>query len=240
VRVPWDYATHHVDLDVHRITRWRGEPHGREGQGVQWLDATALRRVPMPPADRPVVAALQLPPVMLVTSAELAPDALLERVGTAVRHDVRLVQLRADRATVARVGAALRALTRARAVTLIVNGEPAVAQELDADGVQLSAAAARALEARPFGPERWLGVSCHDATELAHALAIGADYAIVGAVLPTATHQDRAPLGWPAFAALVQDFPLPVYAIGGLSPADLETARRHGAFGVAGIRAFTK
>ena len=42
----------------------------------------------------------------------------------------------------------------------------------------------------------------------------------------------------PAFAALGAACPLPVFALGGVGPADLATARAHGAFGVAGIRAF--
>jgi thiamine monophosphate synthase len=40
-------------------------------------------------------------------------------------------------------------------------------------------------------------------------------------------------LGWERFAQLVQGRTMPVYAIGGLTRADLAEARRHGAHGVA-------
>ena len=40
-------------------------------------------------------------------------------------------------------------------------------------------------------------------------------------------------LGWEGFAALVRDCPVPVYAIGGLTRADLAEAKRRGAHGVA-------
>jgi thiamine monophosphate synthase len=54
----------------------------------------------------------------------------------------------------------------------------------------------------------------------AHAIASGA---------PT--------LGWEAFAAQVEPLELPVFALGGLGPRDLETARVHGAHGIAMQRA---
>jgi 8-oxo-dGTP diphosphatase len=44
------------------------------------------------------------------------------------------------------------------------------------------------------------------------------------------------PLGWERFAALIEGTTIPVYAIGGLTRADLEDAWRAGAHGVAMIR----
>ena len=86
--------------------------------------------------------------------------------------------------------------------------------------------------------DRLFGVSCHDEAELRHAERIGADYAFLGPVQATATHPEAIHLGWEGFAALREQVSLPIYALGGLSAADVEIARRHGAQGVAGIRAF--
>jgi 8-oxo-dGTP diphosphatase len=55
----------------------------------------------------------------------------------------------------------------------------------------------------------------------------------VGPVKPTASHPGVAALGWERFGALAQGRPMPVYAVGGLTRADLPVARRHGALGVA-------
>jgi 8-oxo-dGTP diphosphatase len=44
-------------------------------------------------------------------------------------------------------------------------------------------------------------------------------------------------MGWERFAELARDYPLPVFALGGLQRADLEHAWRAGAHGVAAIRA---
>jgi len=59
---------------------------------------------------------------------------------------------------------------------------------------------------------------------------------VLGPVQETATHPGAALLGWDRFRALLADYPLPVFAIGGLSSADMESAWRAGAHGIAAIR----
>jgi len=81
-----------------------------------------------------------------------------------------------------------------------------------------------------------VGVSCHDATELAHASAIGADFALLSPVLPTLTHPGAATLGWEAFSALAAASAIPVYGLGGLERADVMRAQSHGAHGIALLR----
>jgi Thiamine monophosphate synthase len=43
-------------------------------------------------------------------------------------------------------------------------------------------------------------------------------------------------MGWEAFSNLIEDYPLPVYALGGMSPSHLNQAWRAGAHGVAMLR----
>ena len=100
-----------------------------------------------------------------------------------------------------------------------------------ADGAHLTSRALMAATARP--PGRVVGASCHDAAEMAQAARLGLDYVVLGPVKPTASHPGAATLGWTGFAALAKDCPLPAYAIGGLTRADLAEAKRHGAHGVA-------
>ena len=103
-------------------------------------------------------------------------------------------------------------------------------------GLHVPARYLAGLCARPLPEAYWFGASCHDARELETALRLGADYAFLGPVKPTASHPGSPALGWEAFSHLVADLPLPIYAIGGLGPADLETAWAHGAQGIAAIR----
>jgi 8-oxo-dGTP diphosphatase len=121
---------------------------------------------------------------------------------------------------------------------LLLDRDPADVGALDAGGFHATAAVLSQLRARPVAAEKWFGASCHGAADLARARELGADYAVLGPVRTTATHPDAAPLGWERFAQLAIGAGLPVYAIGGLGPADLAAAWQHGAQGVAGISAF--
>jgi len=85
-------------------------------------------------------------------------------------------------------------------------------------------------------PRRLLAVSAHTAQDLAAARALDADFAVLGHVLDTPSHPDTQALGWEGFARLAEQAGLPVYAIGGQSPATQRQAWRHGAHGIAGIR----
>jgi len=111
---------------------------------------------------------------------------------------------------------------------VLLNGGPAIG-----DGVHYTAAQLMSLRERPRGI---LGAaSCHDAAELERAMALELDFAVLGPVRPTASHPSARVLGWDGFARLARGASIPVYAIGGVQRADLETAWRAGAHGLAMI-----
>ena len=118
---------------------------------------------------------------------------------------------------------------------LLVNEDAALAERLGA-GLHLTSAQLMSLDARPIEAERPLGASCHDATQLHQAEVIGADFAVLGPVAATPSHPNAPPLGWEGFAALREHVSLPIYALGGMQPADQACARKHGAQGIAAIR----
>ena len=72
--------------------------------------------------------------------------------------------------------------------------------------------------------------------ELARAVALGVDFAVLGPVQATLTHPGAKPLGWERFAALARGAGLPVFALGGMTPGDLDAAWRRGAQGIAMVR----
>jgi 8-oxo-dGTP diphosphatase len=235
---PWItrvYAYTHATVRLHffRVTAWAGEPQPLEDQAIAWQRVEAPDASPMLPANAPVLSALALPAVMVVSNAtELGFDAWSLKLSAQVIGERLLVQIREKSLAPQRVQFLLsRALTRGTpfGALVVVNSDcGAFAQ---ADGVHLTSRALMEAHARPAG--RIVGASCHDAAELAQAARLGLDYAVVGPVAPTASHPGAATLGWAGFAALVKDCPLPAYAIGGLARADLAVARRHGAHGVA-------
>lgn len=237
--VPQQYRDKRILLEVHRVTRYAGKPRDREQQALAWSPHDRLATYPMPPADRPVVAALTQPARYLVT-----PDCpgdtrgflgLLER---ALGAGIRRVQLRV-RALAGRELARLATEAKRRCdlagAQLLLNGETELARELGC-GLHLRADQLLQLEQRPLPAAQLLAASCHDQAELARAHAIGCDFAVLGPVARTPSHPGRNPLGWAAFARLRENVPLPVYGLGGLGVADLAMARAHGAQGIAAIR----
>ncbi len=243
IRVTHQYDDLGVLLDVHRVDAWDawdGEPHGREGQPLAWVSPDRLDDYPMPAADRPIVRALQLPDLYLITPPALEqPERFLANLEQALVAGVRLVQLRLfdlPRAALVETGLAARALCQRHGARMLVNGDPELALAVGADGVHLNSRALRASSTRPLAPPMLLAASCHDAADLAQAARLGADFAVLSPVLPTRSHPDADPLGWDGFAALVEAAVVPVFALGGMRPGLRGDAWSHGGQGIAGIR----
>jgi 8-oxo-dGTP diphosphatase len=110
-----------------------------------------------------------------------------------------------------------------------------LAHNLGADGVHLTASQLMALQSKPEG--LLCAASCHNAAELAKAKSLNLDFVVLSPVMPTKSHPEVESLGWQNFARLIQDYPLPVYALGGLKPEDLTLAWQSGAHGIAMQRA---
>lgn len=238
VAVPQAYPAKRIVLDVFEVGAFEGVPRGRERQALAWSPLEKLASYPMPPADRPVVAALTAPARYLVTPEPGERTAFLARVEKALAGGVRRIQLRARTlapAELRRLAEDLRVRCHAAGADLLLNGEPDLAAELGL-GLHLRAAQLMALSARPLPPGQLVAASCHDAAELAQAQRLGLDFAVLGPVRPTESHPGAPALGWAGFAALREDVSLPIYALGGLRPADVATARRHGGQGIAAIR----
>ena len=230
-----------IVLDAWEVLSWQGRPRAREAAALAWADPGAVDATTMPAADRPVLTALRLPDRCLVTPAVDASGAaaFLARLERALAAGVGLVNLRLPgmaRAEVAALARAARELATRHAARLLLHADWALAEVLGLDGVQLPAALARSLDSRPLPANRLVGVSCHDADELEHAARIGADFATLSPVLPTASHPHAAALGWSAACALIAAARIPVYALGGLGVADIARARAGGAQGIAAIR----
>lgn len=81
--------------------------------------------------------------------------------------------------------------------------------------------------------------ACHDAVSLQHAHHIGCDAVLLSPVQATETHPDAKELGWEGFEELARTSDIPVFALGGVAPAELKQAQKHHAYGLAGIRQFS-
>jgi len=231
----YEHAT--VRLSFFRVTRWSGVPHPREGQALAWQRLDEAMVEPMLPANAPILASLALPAEYAVSAvASLGEDEFLRRLAIRLQGGPKLVQLREKqlpRDKLLDLARKVSVLAHHYGAKVLVNGDAALAVEAGADGVHFSAQQLMKLDARPRAA--LAGASCHDAMELARAMALGFDLAVLGPVNPTASHPGTGTLGWEGFARISRGASLPVYAIGGLRDEDIEAAWRAGAHGIAMI-----
>lgn len=241
---PWIVREHvyehaHVRLHFFRVTEWRGELKDHVHSALEWQRPGATSVTPMLPANAPVLAALALPDTYGITHAhEIGVSSQLTLLERALQNGLRLVQLREARLPADQrepFAAAAMALCQRHGARLLVNGDAQLAGAVGADGLHLTGEQLKGLRGRPSFP--LVAASCHDAAELKRAAEFQLDFAVLGAVKATASHPGRPGMGWPAVARLLENCPLPVYAIGGLKRGDLSEARLAGAHGIAAIRA---
>ena len=110
---------------------------------------------------------------------------------------------------------------------LVVNDRLDIARAAGAAGVHLPSTGLPIAAARAAWPQALIGRSTHSIAEVEAARNAGADYVVYG---PISAVPGKQSLGWSLLAAAVQRAaPLPLYALGGLSAADLGPLAAQGA-----------
>ncbi len=176
---------------------------------------------------------------LVITDPVISYEAVAE---AAVRANLRYIQLRMKRAPRERVlqtARALRAITQGTPTRFIVNDDPALADEVRADGVHLGQGDMPLAEARARFPRlTCFGLSTHSYAQMEAAKANPPDYAGVGPVYPTPTKAIPDPtLGPDEAGRIVRASPWPTVAIGGIDEARLPEVLRAGARNFAVVRA---
>lgn len=236
-----DYGDKDVLLDVWKVDAFTGTAIGKEGQPIRWAEIPTLDPVLFPAANRAIIRRLQLPDTIAITGEADCEDDFLDRFQRLLDASPGMIQLRAPQldpqSYLTRAQRCLQ-LCRTRGVRLLLNTEPAVADQLRADGLHVNARSLLSLAHRPVADDRLFSASCHTPDELSHAQMLGADFVFLSPVQRTASHPEQPALGWQAFAVMARRVSVPVYALGGLGGEDLAVAREHGAAGVAAISAW--
>jgi 8-oxo-dGTP diphosphatase len=161
----------------------------------------------------------------------------MHRLEAALGKGLRLVQLREkdySRVALRELALKMLPLIKQHDARLIINADIALAQQIGADGVQLTGTQLVELRERP--DVNWCAASCHNAEELRRADELGCDFALLSPVLATQSHPGAPHLGWENFAAIAARSSIPVFALGGLQLSDLETAWQYGAHGISLLR----
>jgi 8-oxo-dGTP diphosphatase len=217
-----------VRLNFFRVTRWDGAPHPREDQAIAWQEPGGAMAAPMLPANAPVLASLALPAEYAITdAATLGSAAMLDKLERRLEQGLKLLQVR-EPALRDRELFTQQVIGRAHRFGCKVLVKAPFPQ---ADGIHYTAAQLMSLAERPKG--LLVAASCHTREELERAMRLELDFAVLG---PVKEKRGSAPLGWGGFQRIAEGASIPLYAIGGLTRADLEDAWRAGAHGVAMIR----
>lgn len=169
-----------------------------------------------------------------VTSYEVCTEA-------AVRAGLRYVQLRmknVPRETILSIAKNMRSLTRVSSTLFIVNDDPELATEAEADGVHVGQDDMPVPEVRRRFPSlRVVGLSTHNSLQAKAAEALYPDYCGVGPVYATPTKEIPDPALGPQLAgAIIRAAPFTTVAIGGINEENMRGVRQAGALNFAVVR----
>ncbi len=241
---PWltlrhSYEHANVRLHVYRVTHWNGEPHGKENQAFQWQAMSNLTVSPLLPAAAPMIKALALPQVYAITNAsELGEAEFFLRLDRALDSGLKMIQVREKKYSAENLkNFAQKVIAKAHTqdAKVLLNTDMELAKNLQADGVHLTSAQLMAMNTRP--DFSLVAASCHNQIELRQAEKLGCDFVVLGPIKPTQSHLDAKILGWEHATSLIEDYSVPVYALGGMQAGDKEVAWEHGFHGIAMQRA---
>ena len=230
-----DSAAKMVNLHFYFVDAWEGELRPHEGQQLTWQSPQNITVSPILPANAPIMKALVLPPVYVITNlAEMGEQNFFAGLESQLERGLRLIQVREKQLTKDQFITFARQviqLARAYDAKVLISEDIGLARELGADGVHLPSQSLLMLKTKPEG--MMVAASTHSAIELAHAQALDLNFVVLSPVKSTLSHPEADPLGWQKFAALTENSTLPIYALGGMALSDLPLALSHGARGVS-------
>ena len=229
-----------VKLHFFVVVDWQGEPKGLERQILSWQNPKKLSVHPILPANYPIFGGLGLAPLYAITNlSEQGESRFFMCLELALQNGLKMIQVREKKLSVEVYQEFVqRVIELARPYeakvflnSSCVDADLAMVAQFNASGVHFTGEDLMQLQHRPA--DMLCGASCHNPLQLEHAAKLGLDYVMLSPVLATRSHNEATPLGWDAFTDLIDDYALPVYALGGMQVSDLHKARMQGAHGIA-------
>ena len=167
-------------------------------------------------------------------------ESFLEKVETACRSGVTIVQLREKNLTTNQyyqLAKQVKKITDAYQVPLIIDDRLDVCLAVDAAGLHIGDDELPVSVARQvLGPEKILGVTAKTVKRALEAEEGGADYLGTGAIFPTTTKENAPITLISTLKTICQRVAIPVVAIGGLTSENIDQLMGTGIAGVAVVR----
>jgi thiamine-phosphate pyrophosphorylase len=164
----------------------------------------------------------------LITPPKLDAKPFAETLKRALSGgDVASLQLRLKDVPddeILRAADVLMPVAQKAGAAFILNDRPDLAARMGADGVHVGQEDMAYADARALmGPNRIVGVTCHDSRHLAiEAAEAGADYVAFGAFFPTATKEPKTHCDIEVLEWWAQMMVVPCVAIGGITVENCE------------------
>ena len=167
-------------------------------------------------------------------------ESFLEKVETACRSGVTIVQLREKNLTTNQyyqLAKQVKEITDTYQVPLIIDDRLDVCLAVDAAGLHIGDDELPVSVARQvLGPEKILGVTAKTVKRALEAEEGGADYLGTGAIFPTTTKENAPITLISTLKTICQRGAIPVVAIGGLTSENIDQLIGTGIAGVAVVR----
>ena len=167
-------------------------------------------------------------------------ESFLEKIETACRSGVTIVQLREKNLTTNQyyqLAKQVKEITDAYQVPLIIDDRLDVCLAVDAAGLHIGDDELPVLVARKvLGPEKILGVTAKTVERALEAEESGANYLGTGAIFPTTTKENAPITLISTLKTICQRVAIPVVAIGGLTSENIDQLIGTGIAGVAVVR----
>ena len=167
-------------------------------------------------------------------------ESFLEKVETACRSGVTIVQLREKNLTTNQyyqLAKQVKEITDAYQVPLIIDDRLDVCLAVDAAGLHIGDDELPVSVARQvLGPEKILGVTAKTVKRALEAEEGGADYLGTGAIFTTTTKENAPITLISTLKTICQTVAIPVVAIGGLTSENIDQLAATGIVGVAVVR----
>ena len=167
-------------------------------------------------------------------------ESFLEKIETACRSGVTIVQLREKNLTTNQyyqLAKQVKEITDAYQVPLIIDDRLDVCLAVDAAGLHIGDDELPVPVARQvLGPDKILGVTAKTVKRALEAEEGGADYLGTGAIFPTTTKENAPITLISTLKTICQRVAIPVVAIGGLTSENIDQLIGTGIAGVAVVR----
>ncbi|MEO0267197.1 MAG: thiamine phosphate synthase [candidate division WOR-3 bacterium] len=182
----------------------------------------------------------KLGPLYGIAGTDIIKDNFFYKIERAILGGLNVFQLREkgkDKKEIISIAKEVKKICDAYNCVFIINDDPYIAKEVDADGVHLGKYDIEIEKAREIvGKNKIIGISCYDSLERAiEAERKGADYVSFSSPFPSPTKPLKPLTDWERVEEAVKILKIPVYLIGGINNQNIKEVFKIKIYGICSI-----